>query len=83
MRRAVDLDVVHRHREVEVATAELKERYGLDDEALVDQINLLNLVNFGGGCYAVYAELKGDVIRVDKVGVPTASLGDSTGPLSI
>jgi proteasome accessory factor C len=50
----------------EVSTAELKERYGLDDEALVDQINLLNLVNFGGGCYAVYAELKGDVIRVDK-----------------
>mgnify|MGYP003348243064 CR=1 FL=1 len=35
----------------------LMERYQLSAEALVEQVNLLNLVNFGGGCYAVYAEL--------------------------
>ena len=29
-------------------------------------ISLLNLVNFGGGCYAVYAELRGDRVHVDK-----------------
>ena len=28
--------------------------------------SLLNLVNFGGGCYTVYAELEGDSVRVDK-----------------
>ena len=28
--------------------------------------SLLNLVNFGGGCYAVYAELHGDEVHVDK-----------------
>ena len=27
---------------------------------------MLNLVNFGGGCYAVYAEHDGDVVRVEK-----------------
>ena len=26
----------------------------------------MNLVNFGGGCYTVYAELDGDTVRVDK-----------------
>jgi proteasome accessory factor C len=50
----------------EVPSAELRERYRLTPEALQEQINLLNLVNFGGGCYAVYAEVDGDVVRVDK-----------------
>jgi predicted DNA-binding transcriptional regulator YafY len=27
---------------------------------------MLNLVNFGGGCYTVYAELDGDTVRIDK-----------------
>ena len=27
--------------------------------------SLLNLVNFGGGCYAVYAEHDGDIVRVE------------------
>ena len=30
---------------------------------LEEHLSLLNLVNFGGGCYAVYAELDGDVVR--------------------
>ncbi len=29
-------------------------------------LSLLNLVNFGGGCYTVYAELEGDTVHVDK-----------------
>jgi predicted DNA-binding transcriptional regulator YafY len=36
------------------------------EEALEEHLSLLNLVNFGGGCYAVYAELRGDEIHVDK-----------------
>ena len=49
-----------------VPAAQLKDRYRLDDEQLVEQINLLNLVNFGGGCYAVYAEVDGDEVTVQK-----------------
>jgi proteasome accessory factor BC len=50
----------------EISKVALQERYALDSDALTEQINLLNLVNFGGGCYAVYAEIDGDVIRVEK-----------------
>jgi proteasome accessory factor C len=50
----------------EISASNLKERYGLTDDALVEQVNLLNLVNFGGGCYAVYAEFDGDTIKVEK-----------------
>jgi proteasome accessory factor C len=50
-----------------IAASVLQERYGIDDEEMVEQINLLNLVNFGGGCYAVYAELDEDgMINVQK-----------------
>ena len=35
-------------------------------DQLDDHLQLLNLVNFGGGCYAVYASLDGDEVRVDK-----------------
>jgi proteasome accessory factor C len=46
--------------------AELAERFSIPIEELQDNLSLLNLVNFGGGCYAVYAEHDGDVVRVDK-----------------
>ncbi len=46
--------------------AELAARFSIPIEELQDQLSLLNLVNFGGGCYAVYAEHDGDVVRVDK-----------------
>jgi proteasome accessory factor BC len=36
------------------------------EDSLEEHLSLLNLVNFGGGCYAVYAELQGDTVRVDK-----------------
>lgn len=45
----------------------LQDRYQIGDEEMVEQINLLNLVNFGGGCYAVYAELDEDgMVNVQK-----------------
>ncbi len=46
--------------------ADLAERFSIPLEELQDNLSLLNLVNFGGGCYAVYSEHDGDVVRVDK-----------------
>jgi proteasome accessory factor C len=46
--------------------AELAARFSIPLEELQDHLSLLNLVNFGGGCYAVYAMHDGDVVRVDK-----------------
>ncbi|GIU95219.1 MAG: hypothetical protein KatS3mg012_1676 [Gaiellaceae bacterium] len=46
--------------------AELATRFSIPLEELGEHLSLLNLVNFGGGCYAVYAELDGDVVRVEK-----------------
>ena len=50
-----------------IAASVLQARYEIDDEEMIEQINLLNLVNFGGGCYAVYAELDEEgMINVQK-----------------
>jgi len=46
--------------------AELAGRFSIPLDELQDHLSLLNLVNFGGGCYAVYAVHDGDVVRVDK-----------------
>ncbi len=46
--------------------AELEERFHFDREQLAEHIGLLNLVNFGGGCYAVYANLEDDDVVVQK-----------------
>jgi proteasome accessory factor BC len=53
-------------REAQIPAAELVERFHIPAEELEEHLSLLNLVNFGGGCYTVYAELSGDVVRVDK-----------------
>jgi proteasome accessory factor C len=45
---------------------DLAARFHIPREELQEHLSLLNLVNFGGGCYTVYAELAGDVVRVDK-----------------
>jgi proteasome accessory factor BC len=50
----------------EIPAQELVERFHIPPEQLEEHLSLLNLVNFGGGCYAVYAELHGDTVRVDK-----------------
>jgi proteasome accessory factor C len=53
-------------RDAVIPAADLAERFAIPIEALEEHLSLLNLVNFGGGCYAVYAELQGDVVHVDK-----------------
>ena len=45
--------------------AELRQRLELTDEELREDIELLNVVNFGGGTYVLYAEIIGDEIEVD------------------
>jgi proteasome accessory factor BC len=53
-------------REATISAAEISERFHIPEDELEDHLSLLNLVNFGGGCYTVYAELDGDVVHVDK-----------------
>jgi proteasome accessory factor BC len=60
------LDRCGEDSQAEFPAQELVERFNIPPEALEEHLSLLNLVNFGGGCYAVYAELDGDTIRVDK-----------------
>jgi proteasome accessory factor BC len=45
--------------------AELRQRLELTDEELREDVELLNVVNFGGGTYVLYAEFIGDEIEVD------------------
>jgi predicted DNA-binding transcriptional regulator YafY len=45
--------------------SELRGRLELTDEELREDIDLLNVVNFGGGTYVLYAEIQGDEIEVD------------------
>jgi predicted DNA-binding transcriptional regulator YafY len=54
------------NRDAELDADDLAVRFHIPREELQDHLSLLNLVNFGGGCYTVYAELEGDVVRVDK-----------------
>jgi proteasome accessory factor BC len=49
-----------------IPAQELVDRFHIPYDQLDDHLQLLNLVNFGGGCYAVYASLDGDEVRVDK-----------------
>ena len=53
-------------RDAELDADDLAARFHIPREELQDHLSLLNLVNFGGGCYTVYAELDGDRVRVDK-----------------
>jgi len=47
---------------------DLAARFSIPREELQDTLSLLNLVNFGGGCYTVYAEVdeEAGTVRVDK-----------------
>ncbi len=45
--------------------AELRDRLELTDEELREDVELLNVVNFGGGTYVLYAEILGGEIEVD------------------
>ncbi|HEX7083115.1 MAG TPA: WYL domain-containing protein [Gaiellaceae bacterium] len=53
-------------REAVIPARQLVDRFAIPEELLEEHLGLLNLVNFGGGCYAVYAELHGDEVHVDK-----------------
>lgn len=54
-------------RTAEIPASDLLERFpSVPSDELEEHLSLLNLVNFGGGCYTVYAELKGDTVHVDK-----------------
>jgi predicted DNA-binding transcriptional regulator YafY len=60
------LDRCGDEKEAEIPAQELVERFHIPADQLEEHLSLLNLVNFGGGCYAVYAELQDDTVRVDK-----------------
>ena len=48
-----------------LGTEDVKTRLNLTDEELREDIDLLNVVNFGGGTYVLYAEIVEDTIEVD------------------
>ena len=47
---------------------DLAMRFSIPREELQDHLSLLNLVNFGGGCYTVYAEVNDEtgLVKIDK-----------------
>lgn len=53
-------------KDAHIPAADIVERFRIPEDQLQEHLSLLNLVNFGGGCYTVYAELEGDQVRVDK-----------------
>ena len=54
-------------KEAVIPVGELLERFpSIPDEELEEHLSLLNLVNFGGGCYTIYAELGEGTVHVDK-----------------
>jgi proteasome accessory factor BC len=48
-----------------VSIADVRERLQLSDEELREDINVLNVVNFGGGSYVLYAEILDDEGEID------------------
>jgi proteasome accessory factor BC len=60
------LDACGENNDAEIPASELVERFRIPPESLEEHLSLLNLVNFGGGCYAVYTELRGEHVHVDK-----------------
>src|SRR2546425_944685 len=54
-------------KEAKIPASELLERFpSVPPEELEEHLSLLNLVNFGGGCYTIYAELSDGAVHVDK-----------------
>ena len=55
-------------RDARIDADDLAARFSIPREELQETLSLLNLVNFGGGCYTVYAEVDEDegIVRVDK-----------------
>jgi predicted DNA-binding transcriptional regulator YafY len=54
-------------KDAEIPVDELLERFpSIPPEELEEHLSLLNLVNFGGGCYTIYTELRDGTVHVDK-----------------
>jgi proteasome accessory factor BC len=53
-------------RSATIPADELTDRFHIPSDQLEDHLHLLNLVNFGGGCYAVYATLQDGHVHVEK-----------------
>ena len=54
-------------KEAAIPVADLLERFpSIPADELEEHLSLLNLVNFGGGCYTVYAEQRDGAVHVDK-----------------
>jgi proteasome accessory factor BC len=52
-------------RDMRPQTREVCERLQITEQELREDIDVLNVVNFGGGSYVLYAEVQGDEIDVD------------------
>jgi proteasome accessory factor BC len=52
--------------EAHISVAELRRSLNLSTQMLEDDLNLLNLINFGGGCYALFAQIEDDTVTVQK-----------------
>jgi proteasome accessory factor BC len=57
------IDAARSGKRIEVREA--RGRLQLSEQELREDIDLLNVVNFGGGSYVLYAEIQGDEIDVD------------------
>ncbi len=62
------LDSCGESKDARLDADDLAQRFSIPREELQEQLSLLNLVNFGGGCYTVYAEVNEETgfVRVDK-----------------
>jgi len=55
------------NKDADIPVGELLARFpSIPAEELEEHLSLLNLVNFGGGCYTIYAELSDGTVHVDK-----------------
>lgn len=57
------IDAAREGRKLELS--ELRETLQVTEQELRQDIDVLNVVNFGGGSYVLYAEIQGDTIEVD------------------
>jgi len=54
------------HPSATVSSDDIRDRFHLSQQELQEHLDLLNLVNFGGGCYAVYCWTENGSVQVDK-----------------
>ena len=55
-----------RSRDGQVPCVDLRTGLNLSQRELEDDLGLLNLINFGGGCYALFAQVVDDAVSVQK-----------------